>query len=196
MNRETIVWITSISVILTGCAIWTPEKLPVAVELLPSAPVEIVSYGLRQEGDSLIISGGIGSLERLQAPSHVDLVVCTPNGRASGYYQALVGDTATRPDSFKRSGFDSQVGRTISRNVPQKEMAGYQSTMNPKEASFFARIEPVPPADSTIRLRYDAPPFAEVDRLECDTEKSSPTAQPGKPASGSGSTRGMKPLDG
>jgi hypothetical protein len=75
-------------------------------------------------------------------------------------------------------------------------MAGFQSAMNPKEASFFTRIKPVPSVDSTIRLRYDAPPFADVDRLECDSGKSSPTAQPGKPAPGSGSPRGRMPLDG
>jgi len=187
MNPKAIVLITSISVILTGCAIWTPEKLPIAVELLPSAPVEIVSYGLRQEGDSLFISGGVASLGPLRVPGHVDLVVCTPDGQATGYYQVLVGDTSARPGLSKESGFFSPASRVISRGVPQKEMAGFQTTINSKEASFFTRIKPVPSTDSTIRFRYDAPPFAEVDRLECDTGKSSPTVQPGKPTPEGGS---------
>lgn len=181
MNRKTLLLITSISVILAGCTIWTPEKLPVAVELLPSAPVEIINYGLRLEGESLIVSGGVASLGPIRAAGHVDLVVCTPDGQANGYYQAPVGDTSMRPDRFKKPGLDSQPSRAISRNIPQKEMAGFQSTMSPKEASFFTRIEPVPAAGSTIRLRYEEPPFAKVDRLECDTGKSSLTAQPDKP---------------
>jgi hypothetical protein len=186
MNRPTKFLIASLSVVLTGCAIWTPETLPIAVELLPTPPTEIVSYALRQEEGKLIVSGGVASSEPLRAQDHVDLVVCTPDGQATGYYKAPVGDTSTRSNPFRNPGFSSQPARAITRGIPQREMGSFQASRNFKEMSFSAKVEPVPATGSTIRLRYDAPPFANMDRLECDTGKNNLTVPLGKSESGTG----------
>ena len=143
MNRFTTTAALLSTVLLTGClaGMGTPVAKPaIAVDVLPTAPVKVASYSLREEDDKLIVSGRVSSLNPIRMPGHVDLTVCDPEGTVVGLYQAKI----TAGYASKRGGL--------------------------KTARFTTAISPVPAEGARISLRYDRQTHNEAALADCKPE--------------------------
>lgn len=97
---------------LAGCVVGTPdrvEKPAIAIELLPSAPATVSSYSLRQEDGKLVVAGRVTSLNPIRIPGHVDLVVCGPDGQATGHYQTPIYNYASKRGGLKSARFSADI---------------------------------------------------------------------------------------
>jgi len=100
------------TVLLTGClaGMGTPvAKTAIAVDMLPTAPVKVASYSLREEDGKLIVSGRVSSLNPIRMPGHVDLTVCDPEGTVVGLYQATISDYASKRGGLKTARFSAVI---------------------------------------------------------------------------------------
>lgn len=101
--------------LLAGCVAASPDttvKPTIAVEMLPSSPAKVSSYNLRQEDGTLVVSGRVTSLNPIRIPGHVDLVVCGPDGQATGHYQAPINDYASKRGGLKSARFSANIAPT------------------------------------------------------------------------------------
>lgn len=111
MNRK-ISLLALVVVLLTGCIVGIPDtaaKPAVSVELLPSSPGKVSSYSLRQEDGKFVVAGRVTSLNPIRSPGHVDLVVCAPDGQATGHYQAPIHDYASKRGGLKEARFSMSL---------------------------------------------------------------------------------------
>lgn len=112
MRRTLITLCILIAGLLPGCAVGNPvlvEKSTITVELLPSAPAKVSSYSLRQEDGKLVVAGRVTSLNPIRIPGHVDLVVCGPDGQATGHYQAPIYNYASKRGGLKSARFSADI---------------------------------------------------------------------------------------
>ena len=111
MNRK-VNLLLLVGGLLAGCVAVSPEttgKPTMAVEILPSAPAKVSSYNLKKEDGMLVVTGRVTSLNPIRIPGHVDLVVCGPDGQATGHYQSSIYDYASKRGGIKSARFTANI---------------------------------------------------------------------------------------
>lgn len=108
MNRK-VNLLLLVGGLLAGCVTGSPEKSTMAVEMLPSAPAKVSSYNLEKEDGTLVVTGRVTSLNPIRIPGHVDLVVCGPDGQATGHYQSSIYDYASKRGGIKSARFTANI---------------------------------------------------------------------------------------
>jgi hypothetical protein len=104
--------ITAIAGLLSGCIAGEgnpPGGTVIRVEVLPSSPVKVVSYSLREDEGKLVVSGRVSSLNPIRRPGHVDLIVCSREGRLVGVYRAGLSGYASRRGGVKAGRFTISI---------------------------------------------------------------------------------------
>lgn len=133
-RKKVVVGMAVLSLMLGGCALPRPERMAestVKLEVVPTQVASVSEARVEQRGEELVISGTVRKYHRFYLPSHVDVVVCGPDGKMLGQVQQrLTGGY-----------FTSRGGE--------------------KEVRFTARLSLTPPAGSTVRVRYHAPSSGE-----------------------------------
>jgi len=103
---------TATVVLLSGCLAGeagNSENPDITVEVIPSSPVKVASYFLREEDGKLAVSGRVTSLNPIRRPGHVDLTVFSQEGTIAGRYQSDLFAYASKRGGVKEGRFVASI---------------------------------------------------------------------------------------